>query len=174
MLGPHQVDAPVCVAEGCVVKLEDATVLTALVPAASGEPILFLNDAAALRMTLVSRESVVLLTNDWQVPGVYVLLFGAAFDETEGRLHKRMVYVGKAGTGGLRGIRGAGAQASHRTSPRRTRAALRQPPDCRRNPKGTRCLRVSDLENHACHPTPTSREDHTRHQRRQPLKVESG
>lgn len=90
------------VTDSCRVSTDDVTVLTVIMPGAAREPIVFRENSAALRMALVSRESINLLTGEWEVPGIYLLLFPAAQDPMTARERRPRVYVGKTGPGGLR------------------------------------------------------------------------
>lgn len=77
-------------------KLDDASPFTVLVPQTPREPVVIYNNQAALRMALVEKESLLLLDADWDVPGLYLLLYPRAADATFD------LYVGKASTGGLK------------------------------------------------------------------------
>ena len=77
-------------------KLDEATPFTALIPQTPHEPAVIYNDHAALRMAVVERDAISLLDSQWDVPGVYLLLYPVREDGTFD------LYVGKASTGGLR------------------------------------------------------------------------
>jgi hypothetical protein len=73
----------------------DAIPITVLVPDGAGNPIVVVATHTALRMAIVERRGVHALTDEWETPGIYLLLDHHAPDGTWG------VYVGKA-PGGMR------------------------------------------------------------------------
>ena len=96
------VDSAHLVTDSSTVSTDDVIVLTVLMPGAAREPIIFRENGAALRMALVPRQSINVLSSDWEVPGIYLLLFPATLDEVTELGRRPRVYVGKTGPGGLR------------------------------------------------------------------------
>lgn len=75
--------------------IDDADVLpvTVLLATEAGQPVTVLDGNAALRMAVVSRDSLSALGEEWDKPGVYLLLDPVALDGAYG------AYVGKAPAG---------------------------------------------------------------------------
>lgn len=76
-------------------NVPDALPLMFLAPETDAEPTLVFDSHAALAMALVTRHGVGALTDDWEVPGVYVLLEPSTVDGWT-------AYVGKAADRGLK------------------------------------------------------------------------
>lgn len=76
-------------------NVPDALPLMFLAPETDAEPTLVFDSHAALAMALVTRHGVGALTDDWEVPGVYVLLEPSGADGWS-------AYVGKAADRGLK------------------------------------------------------------------------
>ena len=70
----------------------EALPITALIPETAKSPIVIYESHAALRMAIVERNSIAALA-DWDLPGVYCLLYPVAADETF------PIYVGQAPSG---------------------------------------------------------------------------
>ena len=75
------------------VSQQDALPLTVLVPEDASGIIEVFDQHAALKIAIVEREGAHLLSDEWDAPGVYILLDRAAPDGTWG------VYAGKAPLG---------------------------------------------------------------------------
>jgi hypothetical protein len=71
----------------------DALPVTVLLAAEAGAPVIVLDGNAALRMAVVDRASLLTLGEEWDRPGIYLLLDPATLDGSYG------VYVGKAPAG---------------------------------------------------------------------------
>ncbi len=71
----------------------DALPVTVLLATEPGQPVVVLDGNAALRMAIVDRESLGRLDEEWDRPGVYILLDPVSFDGAFG------AYVGKAPAG---------------------------------------------------------------------------
>lgn len=71
----------------------DALPVTVLLATEPGQPVTVLDGNAALRMAVADRESIGALGEEWDRPGVYVLLDPVAFDGAYD------AYVGKAPAG---------------------------------------------------------------------------
>jgi hypothetical protein len=76
--------------------IDDALPVTTLLPATAAEPVIMFDPHAALRSALVERSGASLLSEEWNAPGVYILLDLPQSDGTWG------CYVGKATSPGLR------------------------------------------------------------------------
>ena len=81
----------------------DLTVLTVLMPATPREPMVILENGAALRMVVVNRESISQLEPEWETPGLYVLLYPVPDRANASPDRRPGIYIGKTGPGGLRG-----------------------------------------------------------------------